>query len=180
MSEPRKLVVREMGLSEVGIRIEYLHGATDAYLKQMGVDRARLASREEFLAFYEADYARPLRERLSYSLVWELDGETVGFSSTDRIVFGKQAFMHLHILSAERRAAGLGTAFVRESAKVYFEVLELERLFCEPNAFNVAPNRTLQRAGFSYLFTHETIAGSINFLQPMTRWMLERSQLDDW
>jgi hypothetical protein len=35
----------------------------------------------------------------------------------------------------------------------HLRVLESERLFGEPNVFNVAPNRTLQRAGFHYLFT---------------------------
>ena len=61
--------------------------------------------------------------------------------------------MHLHILSPMLRRKGVGAEFVKSSTQVYFRVLELERLFCEPNAFNVAPNRTLQRAGFHYLFT---------------------------
>jgi transposase InsO family protein len=49
----------------------------------------------------------------------------------------------------------------------------LRRLFCEPNACNVGPNRTLLRAGFSYLFSHETTPGPINFPQVTTRWVLE-------
>ena len=63
---------------------------------------------------------------------------------------------------------------MKKSAQVYFEVLELERLFCEPNALNIGPKRTLQRAGFSYLFTHETTPGPINFPQVATRWVLDR------
>jgi RimJ/RimL family protein N-acetyltransferase len=98
----------------------------------------------------------------------------VGFSSTDRIDFGNEAFMHLHVVEAGLRSSGLGTQFVRLSAQAYFETLELRRLFCEPNAFNVAPNRTLQRAGFRYLFTHESQPSSINFLQSTTRWVLDR------
>jgi RimJ/RimL family protein N-acetyltransferase len=99
----------------------------------------------------------------------------VGFSSTDRIDFGNEAFMHLHVVEAGLRSSGLGTQFVRLSAQAYFETLELQRLFCEPNAFNVAPNRTLQRAGFRYLFTHEAQPSSINYLQSTTRWVLDRS-----
>ena len=53
-------------------------------------------------------------------------------------------------------------------------MLELRRLYCEPNAFNVAPNRTLQRAGFTYLFSHEAAPSSINFMQVTTRWVLDR------
>ncbi len=84
--------------------------------------------------------------------------------------------MHLHILNPEFRHKGLGTAFVRESARQYFRALELERLYCEPNAFNSAPNRTLQRAGFRYLFTHEAQPSPMNFLQVTTRWVMERSE----
>jgi RimJ/RimL family protein N-acetyltransferase len=98
----------------------------------------------------------------------------VGFSSTDRITFGNEAFMHLHVVEAELRSSGLGTQFVMLSAQAYFKVLELRRLFCEPNALNVAPNRTLQRAGFRYLFTHESQPSPINFPQLTTRWVLDR------
>ena len=108
------------------------------------------------------------------ALIWELDGRAVGFSSADRIVFGEEAFMHLHIVSPELRHQGFGTQYVKESARHYFQTLQLKRLYCEPNAFNVAPNRTLQRAGFRYLFTHEAQPSPINFPQATTRWMIDR------
>jgi RimJ/RimL family protein N-acetyltransferase len=177
MSDRARLTVREMRLDEVGLRIDYFHDASDEYLRTLGVDRSLLPGREAWLAQYEEDYARPLRQRRSYLLAWELDGDVVGFSSTDRIEFGEQAFMHLHILRDPQRRGGLGAEFVRQSAAVYFEVLELRRLYCEPNAFNVAPNRTLQRAGFTYLFSHEAAPSSINFMQVTTRWVLDRPGL---
>jgi hypothetical protein len=58
----------------------------------------------------------------------------------------------------------------------HLRVLESERLFCEPNAFNVAPNRTLQRAGFHYLFTHEARPRPINFPQMTARSVLDRPE----
>jgi RimJ/RimL family protein N-acetyltransferase len=173
---PIPLTVREMQLAEVDIRINYFHDASDEYLRLLGVDRLLLPTRESWRAFYREDYARPIRERANYSLVWQQDGQVVGFSSTDRIDFGNEAFMHLHVVKSALRSTGLGTQFVRLSANAYFEALELKRLFCEPNAFNIAPNRTLQRAGFRYLFTHEAQPSSINFPQVTTRWVLERPQ----
>lgn len=169
-----RLIVREMRLAEVGFRIDYFHNASDEHLRTLGVDRALLPTRDAWRAFYEEDFARPVRDRTNYLLVWERDGSVVGFSSADRIVIDKEAFMHLHILSPAMRGKGLGVDFVKESASTYFEVLGLERLFSEPNALNVAPNRTLQRAGFRFLFTHETTPGSINFPQLATRWVLDR------
>lgn len=170
----RGLAVREMLLSEVGIRIAYFHDASDEYLRALGVDRARLLSPAAWRAFYEADYARPLQERENYSLVWLLDGQIVGFSSADQITFGEQAFMHLHILQASRRRSGLGTQFVKLSAAHYFRALQLQRLYCQPNALNTAPNRTLQDAGFRYVFTRDGMAPSaMNFPQLITRWVLD-------
>lgn len=175
MTGAPRVTVREMTLADVELRIGYFHNASDEHLHALGVDRDLLPTQEEWRAFYREDDTRPIEERLNYALVWELDGQPVGFSSADRIVFGTEAFMHLHILRPERRRSGLGTDCVRKSAQAYLEVLQLERVFCEPNAFNVAPNRTLQRAGFRYLFTHEATPSPINFPQVTTRWVLERA-----
>jgi RimJ/RimL family protein N-acetyltransferase len=166
--------VREMPLSELGIRIRYFHEASDDYLIALGVDRELLPKPEAWQSFHERDCERPLTERENYALLWELDGQAVGFSSLDHIVFGEEAFMHLHIVEQSWRRRGLGAKFVKLSASKYFEVFELKYLYCEPNALNAAPNRTLQRAGFIYLFSHETIPGPINFRQMTTRWLLER------
>ena len=176
MATQPRLVVREMQLAEVEIRINYFHDSTDEHLVTVGVDRALLPSKEAWRSSYAADHELPLEEREGLSLIWELDGRPVGFSSTDRIVFGEEAFMHLHIVSPELRHQGFGSLFVKESARNYFRMLQLERLYCEPNAFNTAPNRTVQRAGFHYLFTHEAKPGPINFHQVTTRWVLDRSE----
>ena len=170
-----KLNVREMALDDVPLRIEYFHTASDELLELMGVDRARIPSRGEWMAFYQEDYARQLEERRNYSLVWEVDGAPIGFSSTDKIKFGEEAFMHLHITVPARRGFGLGTEFVRRSADIYFERLELVRLFSEPHAFNPAPNRTLQKAGFRYVSTQQTTPGLLNTFQTTNRWVMERT-----
>jgi RimJ/RimL family protein N-acetyltransferase len=167
-------IVRPLRLDEVGVRIDYFHDASDKYLAMLGVDRALLPSRADWLTHYEEDFAQPIAERETYNLAWELDGRLVGFSSTDKIEFGDQAFMHLHIVEEPNRRRGLGTEFVRKSVEEYFRTLELRRLFCQPNAYNVAPNRALQRAGFRYVFSAEMQPSTINFVQPITRWVIER------
>jgi RimJ/RimL family protein N-acetyltransferase len=173
------LEVREMRPDEVHMRIDYFHGATGAYLAVLGVDQARLPAARDWEESYRLDHGRPLRQRNGYALVWELDGSVVGFSTADRIVFGVEAFMHLHLLEVGRRGHGLGSKFVRLSAQRYFDVLDLERLFSEPNAMNVAPNRALQRAGFRYVLSHECTPGPINFPQVTTRWVTERGAPPD-
>jgi RimJ/RimL family protein N-acetyltransferase len=70
---------------------------------------------------------------------WLADDRPVGFSTSDKIRYGEQANMHLHVTDPERRNQGLGAECVRRSVDIYFERLKLKRLFCEPNAFNVGP-----------------------------------------
>lgn len=116
----------------------------------------------------------PLEECLRFFVTWLLDDRAVGFSSCDKILFGECANMHLHVADPVRRTKGVGAACVSKSVEIYFRKLKLKQLFCESNAFNVAPNRTLQKAGFKYLKTYMTVPGPLNFHQPVTCWVMER------
>jgi RimJ/RimL family protein N-acetyltransferase len=79
--------------------------------------------------------------------------------------------MHLHIIDPQRRASGLGTQFVRLTAAHLCDVLRLKHLYYEPNAFNAAPNRTLQKAGFSYACSRECRPNPMNTHQATTIWV---------
>lgn len=173
------LVVRPLRLDEVGLRIDYFHGASDEFLGRLGVDRARLPAPDAWRAWYEEDFGRPLDQRENYAVAWELDKTVIGFSSLDRITFGREAFLHLHILDPGHRRAGLAAQLVRRSALHFIETLYLTRLCSEPHAFNPAPNRTLQRAGFRYAFTHHTTPGALNFPQTVNRWCLDTPDRTD-
>lgn len=166
--------VRPMELAEVDVLIDYFHQATPEHLELLGVDPTRLPDREAWRRRYEQDFAQAIEARRSFLVLWQLDGATLGFSTVDKIRFGEEAYMHLHVVQAAARAAGYGSAAVRQSVDLYFEVLRLKRLFCQPNAFNVAPNRALQRAGFKYLRTYNTVPGPLNYHQAVTQWVIAR------
>jgi len=168
------LTVREMMDSEVELIIEYFLKSTPEYLEILGVDPSRLPTRETWRERLQREFARPIDQRNSVLVIWLSDDRPVGFSTSDKIVYGEQANMHLHVIDPARRNRGIGVECVRRSADIYFERLRLKRLFCEPNAFNVAPNRTLQKAGFKYLKTHMTVPGPLNYHQAVTRWVMER------
>jgi RimJ/RimL family protein N-acetyltransferase len=173
-SLPETRVARPMQLSETDIIIDYFHSASPEFLNALGVDPSRLPERAQWRARFAQLFALPIEARNFFAVLWQIDGQAAGWSSADKIVFGREAYMHLHVLDPERRRKGNGTFFVRESAKIYFDILRIARLYCEPYALNVAPNRTLQAAGFKYVKTHETVPGPLNFHQPVTRWLLER------
>lgn len=167
------LSIRAMRLADFAMRVAYFHEATDEHLARLGVDRSRLPDPEEWQAEFADNLALPLERRSEYGVVWELDAVPVGFSTANQIEFGVEAHMHLHIVDPERRAAGLGTRFVRLTAAHYCDALQLDRLYCEPNAFNVAPNRTLQSAGFRYVCSRRCRPGPINTYQTTTVWLYE-------
>ena len=168
---PGRLVIRAMELVDFDVRIAYFHEATDEHLNRLGVDRLRLPPPDAWRASFEQNLARAIDERPEYGLVWEVDGILVGFSTADQIRIGDEAHMHLHIIDPQRRASGLGTQFVRLTAAHLCDVLRLRRLYCEPNAFNAAPNRTLQKAGFRYVCSRECRPTPINTHQTTTIWV---------
>lgn len=172
-----QLSIREMKLEEAEIIVNYFYQSSPEHLEILGVDPTRLLPPEKWLAHYTHEYSQPIEKRRTFLVIWKFGDVPIGFSTADKIIYGKEAYMHLHILNPAQRNAGSGTACVKETVKIYFDALKLERLFCEPNAFNVAPNRTLQRAGFKYIKTHKTVPGPLNFHQAVTRWVLERKSI---
>jgi RimJ/RimL family protein N-acetyltransferase len=168
------LSVREMRFDETDLIIDYFHGSTPEHLETMGVDPSRLPARDAWRERFRLDLDRPVEQRSGMLVIWLSDDQAIGFSSSDKIVYGDQARMHLHIVDPEGRGRGSGVVCVRQTVDLYFDRLKLRSLFCEPNALNVAPNRTLQKAGFKYLKTYMTVPGWLNFHQPVTRWVIER------
>jgi RimJ/RimL family protein N-acetyltransferase len=162
-----------MTLPEVEHIIDYFHSAAPEHLELMGVDPTRLPSRPDWRERYRRELALPANERSVFMVIWLESEHCIGFSTADKITFGEQANMHLHIIEPGRRGQGAGVECVRRSATLYFQALQLRRLYSEPNAFNIAPNRTLQKAGFRYLKTHMTVPGPLNYHQAVTRWVME-------
>ncbi len=167
------LVVRPMTLEETAFVIDYFHGATPEHLELMGVDPTRIPDKLSWRERFARDLALPAEQRASFATIWLDGGAPFGFSTLSHIRFGEQANMHLHIVDADRRKSGFGVHCVRQSMAIYFQALKLKRLLCEPNAFNTAPNRTVQKAGFRYVKTYWTVPGPLNFHQAVTRWVYE-------
>ena len=164
-----------MILQETAEIIEYFHTATPEYLEMLGVDPSRLPPAAQWKRRFEQMFDQPIEQRGHFLVSWLEDDRFVGFSTADKIAIGERANMHLHVKAPQLRQRGIGVECVKQSIELYFRALRLKQLFCEPNAFNVAPNRTLQKAGFKYLKTHMTVPGPLNFHQAVNRWVIDRS-----
>jgi RimJ/RimL family protein N-acetyltransferase len=168
------LAAREMAAAETDLIVDYFLNATPEHLEMLGVDPTRFPPAAGWRERMQRECALPVEQRNVLLVIWLSDDRPIGFSTADKIRFGEQANMHLHVVDPDRRHQGVGTECVRRSVDIYFERLKLKWLFCEPHAFNMAPNRTLQKAGFKYVKTHMTVPGPLNFHQAVTRWMIER------
>jgi RimJ/RimL family protein N-acetyltransferase len=159
---------------EYELMLDYFYKADDIFLCGMGVDRLKLPQRDEWLNNLLADHEKRDEEKDRFYLVWIFRGERVGHSSINKIVPGAEAYIHLPLWNSKLRRAGLGTEFLRKSAKFYFERFNLKILVCEPWAGNPAPNRVLQKLGFTFVRRYVTTPVVIAYEQEVNRYELKR------
>ncbi|MCB9081791.1 MAG: GNAT family N-acetyltransferase [Lewinellaceae bacterium] len=176
MFEKTPIHVREITPADISLIADYWLLSPPAFLQSMGVDLAKLPSREGLTQMLTAQIQAPPAAKKSYALIWEIEGKPAGHSNVNDIVFGQQATMHLHLWQPNSRQKGLGTLLVKQSLPFFFENLQLQVLYCEPYALNPAPNKTLEKVGFTWEKTYRTIPGSLNFEQEVNRWHLRKEQ----
>ncbi|MBC5772645.1 GNAT family N-acetyltransferase [Pontibacter sp. KCTC 32443] len=170
------LSVRELQEQDITLIADYWLKSDSEHLIGMGVDMAKLPTRQQLTQMLQAQLNAPLHEKQSYCVIWEVDSQAVGHSNINKIMFGEEAYMHLHMWRSDIRKQGLGSALVKMSLPYFFENLQLKTLYCEPYALNPAPNKTLQKVGFELEKEYITIPGSLNFEQPVKRWRLSYSK----
>ncbi len=164
--------VRELKKEEFPLITQYFLNADPSHLLKMGVDASKLPSEPEWMQLLADDHERSFSGKEAYYLIWELNGKPIGHSSINKISYGEEAYIHLHVWNPNSRKSGLGTFFISESISAYFKTFKLKQLCCEPNAKNESPNKTLQKVGFTFEQKYTTIPGWINFQQEVNRWVL--------
>ncbi len=167
------LSVRELSAADIELIANYWFDASPAFLEGMGVDLAKLPTRIELTDMLREQLRQPVEQKKSYCLIWEVDGQAAGHSNINKIVFGEEAYMHLHLWQTGLRQKGLGTALVKLTIPHFFETYQLKTLYCEPYALNPAPNKTLAQAGFEFVGSYVTVPGWINFEQEVNLWKME-------
>jgi [ribosomal protein S5]-alanine N-acetyltransferase len=167
---------RELNEGDVNLIANYWSQADPDYLKRLGVDLSKFPSRDDFLRMLTDQLELPLKLRHSYYTIWQDNDELIGHCNVNKLVFGQEAYMHLHLWRPEQRHRGLGVALVRQSLQLFFGRLKLQDLYCEPYALNPAPNAVLAKVGFEFVKRYVTVPGTINFEQEVNRWHMSRGQ----
>ncbi|NOQ72556.1 MAG: GNAT family N-acetyltransferase [Crocinitomix sp.] len=169
-----KLAIRPLEIKDIPLIADYWLNSDPDFLIAMGVDLDKLPSYEGLTKGLTAQLAKPIKERQTYALIWLVDKQPVGHCNVNPFIFGEEAYLHLHIWSANKRAKGIGAHLVQLSIAHFFEKLKLKRIISEPYVLNPAPNKTLAKLQFKKVKTYRTIPGSLNFEQEVNRWVLEK------
>jgi len=170
------LSVREIEQKDIPSIIQYWLSSTKEHHETMGVDVTKIPAEEEWRQMLEKQIQQPYKEKKSYCIIWQLNGEAVGHSNINKIKFGEEAYMHLHLWDSDERMKGNGAAFVKMTLPWFFNNYQLQNLYCEPNALNIAPNKTVAKVGFKFIRQYRTTPGWINFEQEVNLWNLSKDE----
>jgi RimJ/RimL family protein N-acetyltransferase len=130
----------------------------------MSVDIANLPERQKWLDILQSNFSFLIHEKKFFYVIWLLNNQSIGHSIVNKIVTSEEAYRHLHLWQKSVRKKGLGIEFLTLTIPIFFETFSLKRLYCEPLAANVAPNKTLDKLGFDFVKSYETLlAGSTLF-----------------
>ncbi len=166
------LSVREMQKQDIDLIIQYWLGANDQFLLGMGVDTGKMPGKEDMRKALSEQLGQPYEEKKSYCIIWQMDGKAIGHSNINKIKFGEEAYMHLHLWTHNLRQKGAGENLVKSTLPFFFKNMKLKKIYCEPYALNPAPNKTLAKAGFEFIKEYRTIPGFLNFEQQVNLWEL--------
>lgn len=173
------LIVKEIERKDIASIINYWTTASADYLQSMGADINKIPVKAELEKMLVAQIQAPMKEKKSYCIIWLADDKPIGHSNVNKIIFGEEAYMHLHLWNSEYRKKGRGQALVKLTLPYFFENLKLKKIYCEPYSLNPSPNRTLEKVGFKFVKQYVTIPGSLNFEQQVNLWEMTKENFEE-
>lgn len=171
-----QITIREITEADIHPIVSYWTDAPHSYLEAMGIDTTDLSRFDAMAAGIQAELAATYPEKKTLHLIAEFGGQAIGHVYVNNVQFGAAAFVHLHLWRGTPKGQKLGRRMVAAAIPYFFEKLELMALLCEPAAANPAPNRTMERLGFSLVKTYETVPAGWNFLLEVNQWRLSRER----
>jgi RimJ/RimL family protein N-acetyltransferase len=172
----KKISVRHLEINDHENIVDYFLNSDKNFLISLGVDTSKLPTKQEWLDILSSNFELSIYQKKFFYIIWLMDSKPVGHSNINKIVFANEAYMHLHMWHKQARQKGIGVEFLKLTLPYYFDIFKLENLFCEPAASNVAPNKTLEKLGFDFVKSYETIPGWINSYQTVNRWVLTKAK----
>lgn len=167
------ITVREVQKDDIQHIVGYWDNSTTEELLAMGIDVNNIETLKHLGDRLKGQLKLPYKEKGAFVLIASDGEEPVGHCYVNNLIFGKEAFMHLHIWQTSSHKKGMGSEMVRQSIPHFFEKLKLQTLFCEPSANNPGPNKTLERIGFKFIKKHITVPAGWTFKLEVNRWEMD-------
>jgi RimJ/RimL family protein N-acetyltransferase len=166
--------IRPLVNQELAQVVDYFLNLSPEDDARMGTDRKNLLSREEWIALLIEDSQQPLHNRQFCYLGFFLDDQAIGHTNANKINFGNEAYIHLHVWDPRLRQQGLGYFYFKQALDYYFHHFELKKIICEPNVKNPQPIRTLLKSGFKWCRTYRTKPSILSLEHDVHRYELQR------
>ncbi len=173
----QQLSVRDIEEKDINAIVQYWHQPNHQFLKNMGVDIAKIPSPQDLFNMLASQLTLPYDKKQSYCIIWQYNGVAIGHCNVNKIIFGTEAYLHLHLWQNNFRQKGMGFSFLKMAIPFFFHHLQLQHLYSEPCSLNTAPNKTLEKLGFTKLKTYTTIPGYLNFEQEVNLWQLSADDM---
>ena len=167
------LTVREMMDTEVDLIIDYFYNATPEYLETLGVDPTRLPPAQAWRDRLCREGELAFDQRSVVPVIWLSDDRPVGFSTADKIRYGEQANMHLHVSgpgAGSRRRCRMRAAYRR----LLFRAFETEAAVLRAERLQRGAEPHPAKGRFQISQDPHDRASPVNFHQAVTRWVIER------
>jgi RimJ/RimL family protein N-acetyltransferase len=140
-----RLVFRDIAHRDVDAIAAYWHDKSDARLRILGVQRSALGSEDDIrrrLTNLVPKEEGHWQERRAF--VIEFDGTVVGYTNVHIIEEGR-AFAHIHFLTEEMRAKGLGSLIMVSAVRAVMPIFGVQALMFQTRPSNRPINILLRR-----------------------------------
>jgi RimJ/RimL family protein N-acetyltransferase len=137
-----------------------------------GANRKNYPSRKTWIKRLLEDTQKHITKRQFFYLGWFLDKKLIGHCNINKIAFGKEAYIHLHLWERKLRRQGLATHFLVQATRFYFKNFRLQKISCEPKSDNTASKKVLEKCGFILQDTYITKPSMLSIEHEVSRYEL--------
>ena len=162
----REVAIRDVEESDIETLVSYWHDSDPAYLASLGVNLAKLTSREQTRARFLSSLPGAQENPERATFVVTADGRPVAYTNLNFRSMD-EVYVHFHTLERGALVKGLVYFLFPEMLKIFFRRFPITRLIMQTSPENENINRFLGRFGLTprraYLSTPDGMARAGEF-----------------
>jgi RimJ/RimL family protein N-acetyltransferase len=136
--------LRDLALADVPAIVDYWLLSPEEHLAFMGVDRARLGSRDDVYNRFATAIRTGDHAQSKIALAITLHQRLVGYTLLNRYS-DEVNYSHWHIIQPDMRARGLSKSLYPFRIQTYFHIAPISQLIHQTRTRNIGVNRVLDK-----------------------------------